>query len=800
MADIEFREAFDDKEIIESLNRVENALKEIEAQGKETGAAVDDAFAQAAQGTKQFDDALTKNASQLSRQAAAAATAQRQQQGFLSAIKQTILGTQLGGKSLGEWAEQARQFAANINTGTKATGAMSGAFRVFSGVLKATGIGLLIGLVASAIQYFTKFQSGVDKVSQIMAGLNAVVDVAVNRFLKFGGAILKVFTGDFAGAAEDAKAAFVGIGEEIINAATAAYRLERAFQQLRDATITAGVEAARQRAEIEKLRLVADDATLSLSRRTKASQEASRKEVEAAQTAYDLALQARELAQQDFILNKDNAEKREAFAKKETELLAAQSELEATVYNSRKEQREFNRAAADEYKKNIEKQKKAIEDFQKAFESLQKQIFGLNIENTFNPVEAVLKQYDAALDEAKRLQEKLLSLATGEDQKAQVNAGIEDLFREINAKYEEELSKAADELESLRGRTTELAILPPPDTLKSNIRDSAKGALEALKQAADEFIADQKPRSIFEVLGITEDQFNALGSATSQIVDSFSQIADARIREAEAATRAADIKVQAAQSALEEEQRIREQGLANNVALREKELADAKAARDKALADEQKARKAAILLDSVQQLSNLATAGTNIFKALSPIPFVGIPLAIATIGLMIGSFAKLKADALKATSAPKFRKGTKLEGPTHEGGGLAISDAAGNVVGEAEGGEWLIGTAPSREHDTFLKRLNKGEFKGVPLDRIVPRNPTQSPLSGAVPRINRLEGEHRAAREKMEYRAIVEAQERVGSRIVQAISEQPVVYPWKGGYKEVRKKGNVISNNTKIPE
>jgi hypothetical protein len=42
------------------------------------------------------------------------------------------------------------------------------------------------------------------------------MDVVRDRVLKVGGAIAKFFSGDFAGAFEDAKGAVSGIGDEIV--------------------------------------------------------------------------------------------------------------------------------------------------------------------------------------------------------------------------------------------------------------------------------------------------------------------------------------------------------------------------------------------------------------------------------------------------------------------------------------------------------------------------------------------------------------------------------------------------------
>lgn len=441
-----------------------------------------------------------------------------------------------------------------------------------------------------------------------------------------------------------------------------------------------------------------------------------------------------------------------------------------------------NKQAADAAAK---RRKQRIDEFNQVLADVDAQAAALDLSTTFNPIERVEKQYADALEGARKLQETLSTLADTPEQKALVQKSMEALFTEIVAAYDEELSKAEIELEKLKGGKLREALnpLPPLQSLDRNVKD----VLTALNKTADDFIKGQQPRTLAQILGISDESLEGLKDAAGEIISALSSIADARVKEAEAATQAAERKVQAAEDALQREQELAAQGLANDSDLRKKQLEEAKKQREAALKEEAKARRSQILLDSIGQLSSLATASANIFKALSPIPFAGIPLAIATIGLMFGAFAKAKADALKAASVPKFRKGTKLEGRSHEAGGLAISDEHGNIVGEAEGNEWLIGTKPSREHDTFLKRLNQGEFEGVNLDRVF-RPSASNPITDAAPRIARIEQQRREMEQGQHTAALESAYYRAAERIVTAIEEKEVVTPLTN-YRVTKRKG-----------
>lgn len=460
--------------------------------------------------------------------------------------------------------------------------------------------------------------------------------------------------------------------------------------------------------------------------------------------------------------------------------------LEAAAAKRRAELANQQNKQAEEAAKKRRQQR--IDEFNQTLADVDAQAAALDISTTFNPVERVEKENAQALQAAGELQKKLTALADTPEQKAAVQKAMETLFAEIKKSYSEELSKAEAELEKLKkGRVDAFLPLPQSDTIDDDMRFRVKGVLASLNNAADEFIAGQQPRSLAQILGISEDSLEGLKDAAGEIIGALSSIADARVKEAEAATQAADRKVQAAEDAYQKERDLAAQGLANDSDLRKQQLEEAKKQREAALKEEAKARRSQILLDSVGQLSSLATASANIFKALSPIPFAGIPLAIATIGIMFGAFAKAKADALKAASVPKFRQGTKLEGRSHEAGGLAISDEHGNIVGEAEGDEWLIGTKPSREHDTFLKRLNHGEFEGVNLDRVF-RPSASNPITDAAPRIARIEQQRREMEQGQHTAALESAYYRAAERIVTAIEEKEVVTPLTN-YRVTKRRG-----------
>lgn len=157
-----------------------------------------------------------------------------------------------------------------------------------------TGIGALVIAFVSLLSFFTKTKKGAEQLQVIFAGIGAFVDVIVDRISKFGGAMMKFFTGDFTGAVSDLGDAFSGVGDEIMNEVAASIRLKKEMQELTDLTREFGVEKAQTRQEIEKARLAAEDESLSAEERLGNLKKAL--DLEAQTTEKELSLQRRRVA------------------------------------------------------------------------------------------------------------------------------------------------------------------------------------------------------------------------------------------------------------------------------------------------------------------------------------------------------------------------------------------------------------------------------------------------------------------------------------------------------------------------
>jgi hypothetical protein len=154
--------------------------------------------------------------------------------------------------------------------------------------LISTGIGAFVVAIGSLVSYFTNTKKGAEALEQVMGAVGAAIAVITDRISAIGGAIVKVFSGDFVGAAKDVKGALSGIGDEIVAEATAAARLKAELQDLKDATREFGIEKAKTRQEVEKALLITVDETKTNEEKLEALKRALKLEAETTEQSLEL--------------------------------------------------------------------------------------------------------------------------------------------------------------------------------------------------------------------------------------------------------------------------------------------------------------------------------------------------------------------------------------------------------------------------------------------------------------------------------------------------------------------------------
>ena len=187
---------------------------------------------------------------------------------MMNGLKQIKFQAQLAGLGFKQ------MFSGNIKKGAKTL------FTVIKTGIAATGIGLLLVAFTALAVFFTKTKKGAELLEVAMTGIGAAISVITDRLAKFGGAIVKLFSGDVKGALGDVKGAFSGIGAEIANDTRQAIALKQAFQNLTDAQRDLNVETAQSIAFIEQQKLIAEDITKTYAEREEAATKAFNKETE----------------------------------------------------------------------------------------------------------------------------------------------------------------------------------------------------------------------------------------------------------------------------------------------------------------------------------------------------------------------------------------------------------------------------------------------------------------------------------------------------------------------------------------
>ena len=148
------------------------------------------------------------------------------------------------------------------------------AFKSIKVGLISTGIGIFVVAIGAMVASFQNSKKSVEKLEVAFAQIGAVVKVLIDRFAKVGGAIRKVFSGDFKGALKDTKEAFTGLNAEIKEEVKLMGDLMKAEQLLKDSKRDLNVAFAQQRAELEELKKIAEDTTKSQTERVNAAKTA----------------------------------------------------------------------------------------------------------------------------------------------------------------------------------------------------------------------------------------------------------------------------------------------------------------------------------------------------------------------------------------------------------------------------------------------------------------------------------------------------------------------------------------------
>lgn len=303
-------------------------------------------------------------------------------------------------------------------------------------------------------------------------------------------------------------------------------------------------------------------------------------------------------------------------------------------------------------------------------------------------------------------------------------------LKEIADSREVDVKAANGELTILGEKQDEESVRKRKNILDSLAIQEEKYALEgdAAQMATAKIINDLQDQQdklkkdsgvdLASFLGITPDELKKLGDGLAQFGEEIGKLIGQQLdfklqanqKEIDASKKKQEeigVEIDDLKSRLENEKDLRDKGLTNNTDRLQAEI-DAKTRIQElekqkeleALENRKKIQKQKLLLDSVLQLSNLATASSNLFASLSPIVVgpvpVGTIIATATIATMLGTFAASKLQALKAIN----------EGNGYEKGGYTGDMGTKEVAGHVHGKEFVSTAKTTKKHRALLEALH----------------------------------------------------------------------------------------------
>jgi len=347
--------------------------------------------------------------------------------------------------------------------------------------------------------------------------------------------------------------------------------------------------------------------------------------------------------------------------------------------------------------------------------------------------DALLKANEAKYNrEVLRLrQEAALKEVEQDEQLDQIRVQLSGKFNEKNKKQQQLLNIELLKIQ-LEYAEKKLELLVDDGTKESQLVIAQQKKLIAdLRKQIKDGLKDTQSFDVFDLFGLSNLDDNAkqaLTTAFNTIKDSISGITDAIVaqydRQIEAKQNLIDeteSQIDDLEAQLEREKGLQANGLANNVAAIQAQLDAKKKEKEEEIKQQQElikkrqaVQKAQLAIDTAAEASGLIVSAVNIFKSFSAIPFgLGIPLAIAAVGLMTGAFITAKANAFSAVNdnAVQFGEGGLIDGKSHDNGGQRYRsiDGGGGVI-ELEGGEYVMRKTVTDQYGDFLDGLNNGQL------------------------------------------------------------------------------------------
>ena len=508
---------------------------------------------------------------------------------------------------------------AAINIATKA-------MNIFKVALAATGIGLVVVALGALVTWLTKTQKGLDFVSKVTASVSAAFKVVIERVATFGEGMVKLLTGDFAGSWDSMKRAVSGFGDELAKETKSAWENTAAMQALNREQALLGVNKAKARAEIEKLKMASEDQTKSETERLASAQKAY--EMEQSFLNQAIALQERRIK----LIQDENAKKGITLLDEDKQ---AQYDAEIELANLQEES--FTRQTELQNKVNELKKAGAVTAVELAKEEFL--VVSENLEKEFEALGAKIGKDVEATRKAEEEKAKLREEA------------IAGRMEQLDKAYEMEQLKLQEQF--FQGQITE--------------QEMREAAFQQEKAFLEQRLTE------LALLGSTE---------VSQYQEIYTEIARLQYEHELEKTKTAEVE-EAKRKELMQQGLAAAAGVFAGLATL---LSENAKARKKNFAVLKAVQAAEIAANTVTEISNIFKG----FSALGPVGQVlGIIQAGIAAARGASAIAKINSTEIEG-SGGAFAEGGVVYGPSHQAGGIGFNVKGKKGRFEMEGNEIIL--------------------------------------------------------------------------------------------------------------
>lgn len=378
--------------------------------------------------------------------------------------------------------EQSKKNKAGLDQYSDSVGKLIPGFDGLTGAVKVAGNALsiiakhpiilaltaLVAILSTLAAWFTKTEEGGDTLAKVMAQLEAIVGVVLDRVAALGGALYKFFTGDWEGAFSDMKEVVTGVADEMVREWEMAGKLAEILDELEDRERSYKVAVSETTNEIKRLIIESKNRNLTEQQKIALLEKASNMEIDQNKVLLGIrgdqlnaAIKQLEMDQSQFNLKQKIGESDKAYAirlvndsrlmgearQKVADAVIALNEAEGESLNLQEKISNAIEVQNQKQKEKLDKlaelQKKEEEAAQKSYNEYQKEL--ARQQALQDKIQENIKKKEDAENQS-RISKTLNDAKAAIDHQAQVEKAARDEIAVINKIKEADMAAQAERL------------------------------------------------------------------------------------------------------------------------------------------------------------------------------------------------------------------------------------------------------------------------------------------------------------------------------------------------------------------